>query len=111
MIHRGALHWAALDKRRPVLILSPNYRNELAADVIVVPCSTRRRAAPTHVSLRRGEGGAPEACMLYCEQIVTIPKVDVDPNPLGPMLAASRILEVERAVMRAIGIPILDPSS
>ena len=29
----------SLDKRRPALVLSPDYRNQYATDVIVVPCS------------------------------------------------------------------------
>jgi mRNA-degrading endonuclease toxin of MazEF toxin-antitoxin module len=34
---RGHLYWAHMDKRCPVLVLSPDYRNELANDVIIVP--------------------------------------------------------------------------
>jgi mRNA-degrading endonuclease toxin of MazEF toxin-antitoxin module len=107
VIERGSLHWARLDKRRPVVVLSPDYRNELASDVIVIPCSTRLRPSPTHVKLKAGEGGAPEACMAFCEQIATLPKLDLEPAALGPKLSPARIAEVERAVMRAIGIPIL----
>lgn len=64
-MRRGLLYWARLDKRRPVLVLSPDYRNEHASDVIVVPSSTRLRPAPTHVPLRKGEGGLPEASMFW----------------------------------------------
>lgn len=109
MIERGSLHWARLDKRRPVLILSPDYRNALANDVIVAPCSTRLRPAPTHVRLKRGEGGTPEACMICCEQIATLPKMEIDPEAIGPKLSSSRMGEVERAVLRAIGVPVLEP--
>jgi mRNA-degrading endonuclease toxin of MazEF toxin-antitoxin module len=103
---RGRLYWAGLDKRRPVLVLSLDARNERANDVIVIPCSTTMREAPTHVRLRRGEGGVPESCMLKCEQITTLPKADVDVTPLGPVLANQRLAEVERAVLRAIGVPV-----
>jgi mRNA interferase MazF len=103
---RGQLYWARLDKRRPVLILSVDARNERANDLIVVPCSTNLREAPTHVRLRRGEGGISEPCVLKCEQIATLSKDDVDATPLGPPLAPARLLEVERAVLRAIGIPV-----
>lgn len=106
MFRRGYLHWARLDKRRPVLILSLDARNERANDVIVVPCSTTMRAAPTHVRLRSGEAGVPEACMLKCEQITTLPKEDLDPMALGGVLTAARMIDIERAVLRAIGIPI-----
>jgi mRNA-degrading endonuclease toxin of MazEF toxin-antitoxin module len=104
-LRRGALHWASLDKRRPVLVISPDYRNEHASDVIVVPCSTVVRAAPTHVLLRRGEGGLRTASVLNCEQITTLHRGDIEPVAMGS-LGASRIGEVERAILRAIGIPI-----
>jgi mRNA interferase MazF len=103
--NRGRIYWA-VDKRRPVLVLSPDVRNERASDIIVVPCSTTLREAPTHVRLNRGEGGVPAACMVKCEQITTLPKVDVDDVALGRSLSLARIAEVERAVLRAIGVPV-----
>ena len=103
---RGNLYWAHLDKRRPVLVLSIDARNERAGDLIVVPCSTTLREAPTHVRLVRGEGGVPQSCMLKCEQLTTLPGKDLDTTPLGSPLAGARIREIELAVMRAIGIPV-----
>jgi mRNA-degrading endonuclease toxin of MazEF toxin-antitoxin module len=103
---RGSLYWARLDKRRPVLVLSINARNERAGDLIVVPCSTTLREAPTHVRLARGEGGSPEACMLKCEQITTLLQEDLDTTALGSPLGGNRLREIELAVMRAIGIPV-----
>lgn len=103
---RGFLYWARLDKRRPVLVLSIDARNERANDLIVVPCSTTLREAPTHVRLARGEGGVPHACMLKCEQLTTLPKDDLEGVPLGSALAAARLREIERAVARAIGVAV-----
>ena len=103
---RGSLYWARLDKRRPILVLSINARNERAGDLIVVPCSTTLREAPTHVRLARGEGGVPQACMLKCEQVTTLPQDDLDASPLGSPLGGARLREIELAVMRAIGIPV-----
>ena len=107
-VRRGHLYWAKLDKRRPVLVISPDYRNERASDVIVVPCSTVARPAPTHVVLRKGEGGVPERSVLKCEQIMTLPRTDVGTKALGGRLAAVRIAETERAILRAIGVPMPD---
>lgn len=107
---RGRLYWVSLDKRRPALVLSPDYRNDLASDVIVVPCSTRLKQAPTHVLLRRGQGGLPESTVLKCEQITTLRKTDVH-GPLGGPLPPGLLRAVERAVLRAIGVPVpLEPS-
>jgi mRNA-degrading endonuclease toxin of MazEF toxin-antitoxin module len=103
---RGQLYWAELDMRRPVLVISPDYRNELASDVIVVPCSTTVRLAPTHVVLHRGEGGLDRPSALKCEQLTTLRREDVGRLALGPPLSRRRMAEVERAVLRAIGIAL-----
>jgi mRNA-degrading endonuclease toxin of MazEF toxin-antitoxin module len=103
---RGNLYGARLDKRRPVLVLSINARNERAGDLIVIPCSTTLREAPTHVRLSRGEGGVPQTCMLKCEQITTLRGEDLDAVALGAPLGGPRLREIELAVMRAIGIPV-----
>ena len=103
MLRRGSLHWAEMDKRRPVLILSPESRNERAANLIVVPCSSVIREGPWHVRLSRGEGGLERSSVLLCEQITTLVKRRLDPEPLGSPLTAHRMAEVERAVLLAIG--------
>lgn len=103
---RGYLYWARMDKLRPVLVISIDVRNEFASDVLIVPCSTRLSDAPTHVRLRRGEGGLSTASVLKCEQITTLHKEDVRREALGRSLASARIREVERAVLRAIGVPV-----
>jgi mRNA-degrading endonuclease toxin of MazEF toxin-antitoxin module len=105
-LRRGFLYFAHLDKRRPVLVISTDVRNALANDVLVIPCSTRMLDAPTHVRLRRGEGGSASPSVLKCEQITTLHKGDVGPRPLGAPLSTARIREVERCVLRAIGVPI-----
>ncbi len=106
MLLRGHIHWARLDKRRPVVLLSPDARNALASDVIIVPCSTLLRLGSWHVRLRKGEGGLPEPTVAKCEQITTIPKSYIEPGSLGGPLSAHRMVEIERAVLRAIGVPI-----
>jgi mRNA-degrading endonuclease toxin of MazEF toxin-antitoxin module len=105
-LRRGFLHVARLDKLRPVLILSGNVRNALASDVIVIPCSSHLSTAPTHVRLSKGEGGLTKPSVLKCEQITTLHKADVRPNSIGAALAPNRLLDVERAVLRAIGVPV-----
>jgi mRNA-degrading endonuclease toxin of MazEF toxin-antitoxin module len=104
-LNRGAIHWVSLDKRRPAVILSPDVRNRLADDVIIVPCSTTARALRWHVQLRRGEAGLPRACMAKCEQIATVPRGWVNPDELG-RLSPARMHEVELAVLSALGIEL-----
>jgi mRNA-degrading endonuclease toxin of MazEF toxin-antitoxin module len=88
------------------LVISPDYRNERASDVIIVPCTTVLREAPTHVALRKGEAGAPARSLLKCEQITTLAKSDVLGQPLGSRLSSRKLVEVERGILRAIGIPM-----
>jgi mRNA-degrading endonuclease toxin of MazEF toxin-antitoxin module len=101
---RGRIFWAHLDKRRPVVVVSAERRNELARDVIVVPCSTHVRLMRSHVALRRGEGGLRQASIAKCEQIVTISKDALAPTALGAPLSAARMHEIERGILSALGI-------
>jgi mRNA-degrading endonuclease toxin of MazEF toxin-antitoxin module len=105
MLRRGHLYWASLDERRPALLVSPDARNDKGRDVIVIPASTVMREGPWHVRLKKGEGGLAAPSVLLCEQITTIPKDCIDATPLGGPLSSARIGEVERAVLRAIGVP------
>ena len=106
MQRRGYLYWARIDKRRPILVISVDARNARANDLIVIPCSTTLKDAPTHVRLRRGEAGIPVPSVLKCEQITTLPRDDVDVHPLGGSLSLTRLAEVEKAILRAIGLPV-----
>jgi mRNA-degrading endonuclease toxin of MazEF toxin-antitoxin module len=74
---RGHLYWVRIPdepgrKRRPALVVSPDSRNRLASDVIVIPLSSVLREAPTHVRLRAREGGLERPSMAKCEQITTL---------------------------------------
>ena len=108
---RGCLYWVAIPgepgrKRRPALVVSVNARNRLASDVLVIPASTTLRVAPTHVRLRGGTGGLPTDSVLKCEQITTLPKDMLSASALGGPLSAALLEEVERGVLRAIGVPV-----
>ncbi len=108
---RGCLYWVRIPgepgrKRRPALVISIDVRNRLASDVLVIPCSTTERPAPTHVRLRKGHGGLERRSVLKCEQITTLPKEYLLPAALGGPLPARILEEVEVGVLRAIGVPI-----
>ena len=83
-----------------------NIRNELAGDILIIPATTILRAAPTHVLLRKGDGGIPRRSMLKCEQITTLPKDVVSEQALGGPLSRSLLEKVARGVLRAIGVPV-----
>lgn len=105
---RAGLYWAHLDKRRPVLVISIDARNERAGDLLVIPATTRLREAPTHVILRAGEGGLASRTSLQCEQVTNLPKSALESDLIG-RLDPKRIAAVERALMRAVGIAVREP--
>jgi mRNA-degrading endonuclease toxin of MazEF toxin-antitoxin module len=94
------------EKRRPALVVSVNARNRLADDVLVIPASTTIRIAPTHVRLRKGTGGIARDSVLKCERITTVPKRLLGESALGGPLSGALLEDVERGVLRAIGVPI-----
>jgi mRNA-degrading endonuclease toxin of MazEF toxin-antitoxin module len=108
---RAHIYWVRVPdepagKRRPALVVSPDIRNRLANDVIVVPLSSVLRPAPTHVYLRRREGGLRRPSVVKCEQITTLRRERLLPRALGSALTATRMIEVEKAILRAIGVPV-----
>ncbi len=105
MLRRGYVYWGALDKRRPVLVVSSDRFNARAASVTVVPGTTRLRPLVTHVLLRRGEGGVPGGTMLLCEHVQELHRHDLEPEPLGPPLSGARMREVAAALLFYLDIP------
>lgn len=108
---KGCLYWVEIPgepkrKKRPALVISLDARNRFASDVLVVPASTVQRGAPTHVRLRKGEGGIRVDCVLKCEQITTLSKDLLSEKALGGQLSSRLLEQVERGVLCSIGIPI-----
>ena len=108
---RGCLYWVTIPgepggKRRPALVVSVDARNRMANDVLVVPATTTDRPAPTHVRLRRGQGGVARRTVLKCEQITTLPRHLLSRTSLGGSLSNATMERVEMGVVRAIGIPV-----
>ena len=103
---RGAIHWVQLDKRRPAVLVSPDRRNQLASDVIVVPCSTILRPMSWHVVLEKGEAGLTARSMAKCEQVMTLSKDLVSPVALGGRLSRARMAQIERALLSALGVQL-----
>ena len=95
---RGRLYWAHLDKRRPVLVVSSDRFNARSAYVTVVPGSSRLRPLVTHVALAPGDAGVSRPTMLLCEHINELHKSELDSEPLGPPLRATKMREVAAAI-------------
>lgn len=105
MFRRGHLYWARVpgeSKQRPVVVLSPDRRNDLAETVVVVPCTTTRRFGPWHVALAAGEGGLDRASIVKCEDVSALLKERLAPVALGGPLAQARLDEIRACLLRAL---------
>ena len=91
---------------RPALVVSMDVRNRLANDVMVVPLTTTLRPAPTHVRIPAGEGGLGETSMAKCEQVTTLDTSFLIRGPFAGAISATLMRDVEKAIQRAIGIPL-----
>jgi mRNA interferase MazF len=103
-MRRGEVRYytfASPDKRRPVLILTRDEAIRHLNDLVVAPITTTVRNLPTHVLL--GEADAmPRVCAVNLDQVQLAPK-----HLLGEKLTelgAARIVEVDRALMIALGV-------
>ncbi|MEW6277529.1 MAG: type II toxin-antitoxin system PemK/MazF family toxin [Candidatus Eremiobacterota bacterium] len=111
---RGEVYWLELGAsygceqsgRRPVLIVSDDAINRLPLVVVVVPGTDARNVArdyPVNVRVRSAEcTGLPRDTVFMCFQMRAI-----DPRHLGARLArlpAARMVEVDEALRRALGI-------
>jgi len=56
--------------------------------------------------LKKGQGGVPQDCVLKCEQLTTLPKELLSEHALGGELSGALMEQVERGVLRSIGIPL-----
>src|SRR5215813_6667418 len=110
---RGEIFYAELpyeDKERPVLLVSIDGRNRGSNSVLVVPLTTNLLPSFTRVELPRGDGGLQRDSVARCEQITDLRKDSLGRGPLGAMISTHAMARVERAMMRAIGIPAREPA-
>ena len=95
---------------RPALVVSADVRNRLADDLIVVPIFSRGADGPTHVRIDPGVGGLRKSGVLFCEELTTIDREFLSRGPLGPAVPADVLMKVTRAIRRALGDAVAEPS-
>jgi mRNA interferase MazF len=102
---RGELCLAALDKERPVLVVSSNSLNRHSLDVCIVPISTiEHRSFSLRPKLRAGEGGLARDSWAKCDQVTTLEKKVIRYPPLGAISPGS-LDQVEQAIKQALELP------
>jgi mRNA interferase MazF len=74
------IHTAHLDQARPVLVLTRELVRPHMSRVTVAPITTTIRGLSTEIPVGPGNG-LDHACVVSCDNIVTVPK-----NALGPQI-------------------------
>ncbi|HEY5358294.1 MAG TPA: type II toxin-antitoxin system PemK/MazF family toxin [Streptosporangiaceae bacterium] len=87
------IHTAHLDKARPVLVLTRDLVRPHMARVTVAPITTTVRGLSTEIPVGPGNG-LDQACVVSCDNIVTVPK-----NALGRQIGY--LLPAQEAALTA----------
>jgi mRNA interferase MazF len=80
------IHAASLDKTRPVVVLTRELVRPHLARVTVAPITTTVRGLSTEIPVGPANG-LDHACVVSCENIVTVPKSALGPQ-IGYLLPA-----------------------
>ncbi len=102
---RGEVYWASLPPpagRRPVVLLTRTRAIAVRTRVTVAPVTRTARGIASEVALGREEG-LPTRSVASCDNIQTIRKDLLDPEPAG-RLGPSKMRELDRAIRFALGI-------
>lgn len=91
-------------KHRPCVVLSADWLNRYALDVMVVPVtSVARGDFPTRVELSAGEGGLRVDSWAKCDQVTTVNKRRLTGEPFGH-LSQAKMQEIAEAVRLALDL-------
>ena len=100
-----ALKQSGDTKKRPVVVVSIDIRNQYSSTVLVVPFSSdlSQAANPSRTLVKQGEGGLKIDSVAMCDVLTCIKKQYLEPEPYGEISSESfkRILQ---AIQIAIGI-------
>lgn len=93
-------------KKRPVLVVSIDTRNQHSRTVLVVPFSSDFNATSVHpgrVKIKAGEGGLERPSVAMCDLITTVEKDYLDSEPYGFLLRET-FQAIQQGILMAIGI-------
>jgi len=100
-LKRGEVWWAHVDKRRPVVLISRDEAYSVRALVLVAPVTRTTRGFAAEVKVGRAEG-LPKPCVVNCDSLVTLPKVDLIER--AGVLSAAKIRELDDALRFVLGL-------
>lgn len=105
MVARNDIHWADLGPpsgRRPVCIVTRDAAIPVLTAITCAPITRTIRGIRSEVELGPHHG-LPEQCVIACDNLVTIPIGDLDPEPMGRLDEPTRA-ELDRALRYALDI-------
>jgi len=94
VVARGEIYWADLGPpagRRPVCVLTRDAAVEVLLAVTCAPITRTIRGIRSEVEVGTDEG-LPEASVINCDNLVTLPKSVLDREPVGALGPAKRAL-------------------
>lgn len=105
MVARNEIYWADLGHpagRRPVCVLTRDAAISVLTSVTCAPITRTIRGIRSEVELGV-EHGLPEACVVSCDNVITIPLGALDEHPVGRLDEATRA-RLDEALRYALDI-------
>ena len=105
MVARNDVYWADLGPpagRRPVCVLTRDAAISVLTSVTCAPITRTIRGIRSEVELGP-EHGLPQACVINCDNLITIPIDVLDDEPVGRLDEISRA-RLDRALRYALDI-------
>lgn len=101
-----ALRQGGDTKKRPVVVVSMDVRNQYSATLLVVPFSSDVEASlgnPCRIFIPAGEGGLERDSVAMSDLITTVEKRYLERGPYGSVGAKS-LQSIQQAIQIAIGL-------
>lgn len=105
MVARNEIYWADLGPpvgRRPVCVLTRDAAASVLTAVTCAPITRTIRGISSEVAIGVEEG-LPDPCVINCDNILTVPLADLDPQPVGSLSEVIRS-DLDRALRYALDI-------
>lgn len=102
---RTQIYWANLGPpagRRPVCILTRDAATEVLTAVTCAPITRTIRRIRSEVEIGF-DHGLPEPCVINCDNLITVPVVELDRKPVGSLGEVKRA-ELDAALRYALDI-------
>lgn len=92
-------------KKRPVVVVSLDLRNELSDSVIVVPFTSNLTGInnPTRILIAAGEGGLQADSLAVCENVSALRQIFLEQGPYG-QISRESLERIQIGIQLAIAV-------